>query len=136
MVLCLSQDGACTDSFENFRENNLKGDLSNDITLNHPLFSLVNTFKSLSPRSSFTGHSVELYICYLGMRRQAKQQTMNEFSCAVTFKDANIFVLYSISYLSLHINVTYFFSVKDRSSFWTWLFCILFSVRLPFSLNQ
>jgi hypothetical protein len=45
VVLCLSQDGACTDSFENFRENSLKGDLSNDITLNPPLFSLVNTFK-------------------------------------------------------------------------------------------
>ncbi len=46
VVLCLSQDGACTDSFENFRENSLKGDLSNDITLNPPLFSLVNTFNS------------------------------------------------------------------------------------------
>ncbi len=44
VVLCLSQDGACTDSFENIRENSLKGDLSNDITLNPPLFSLVNTF--------------------------------------------------------------------------------------------
>jgi hypothetical protein len=42
--LCLSQDGACTDSFENVCENSLKGDLSNDITLNPPLFSLVNTF--------------------------------------------------------------------------------------------
>jgi len=47
-VLGLSQDGACTDSFENFRENSLKGDLSNDITLNPPLFSLVNTFKRTS----------------------------------------------------------------------------------------
>ncbi len=45
MVLCLSHDGACTDSFENFREINLKGDLSNDVTLNPPLFSLVSTFK-------------------------------------------------------------------------------------------
>jgi hypothetical protein len=44
-VLGLSQDGACTDFFENFRENSLKGDLSNDITLNPPLFSLVDTFK-------------------------------------------------------------------------------------------
>ncbi len=44
VVFCLSQDGACTGSFENFRENSLKGDLSNDITLNPPLFSLVNTF--------------------------------------------------------------------------------------------
>jgi hypothetical protein len=41
-----SQDEACTDSFENFRENSLKGDLSNDITLNPPLFSLVNTFNA------------------------------------------------------------------------------------------
>jgi hypothetical protein len=45
VVLCLSQDGACTDSFENFRDNSLKGDLSNDISLTPPLFSLVNTFK-------------------------------------------------------------------------------------------
>ena len=47
MVLYLSQDGACTDSFENFRENSLKGDLSNDIALNPPLFSLVNTFNGV-----------------------------------------------------------------------------------------
>jgi hypothetical protein len=47
-VLGLSQDGACTDSFENFRENSLKGDLSNDITFNPPLFLLVNTFKGVS----------------------------------------------------------------------------------------
>jgi hypothetical protein len=45
VVLCLSQDGACTDSFENFHDNSLKGGLFNDITLNLPLFSLVNTFK-------------------------------------------------------------------------------------------
>jgi hypothetical protein len=35
---------AIIDSFENFRENSLKGDLSNNITLNPPLFSLVNSF--------------------------------------------------------------------------------------------
>ncbi len=46
-VLGLSQDGACTDSFENFRENSLKGDLLNNITLNPPLFSLVNSFKGI-----------------------------------------------------------------------------------------
>ncbi len=44
-VLCLSQDGACTNLLENFSENCLKGYLSNDTTLNPPLFSLVNTFK-------------------------------------------------------------------------------------------
>jgi len=44
-VLGLSQDGAWTDSFENFLKNSLKGDLLNDISLNTPLFSLVNTFK-------------------------------------------------------------------------------------------
>jgi hypothetical protein len=53
VVLCLSQDGACTDSFENFRENSLKGDLSNDITLNPPFFSLVNTFKLIIITSSY-----------------------------------------------------------------------------------
>ncbi len=31
--------------FENFSVNSLKGDLSNAITFNPPLFSLVNTFK-------------------------------------------------------------------------------------------
>ncbi len=44
VVLGLSQDGACTDLFENFSENSLKGDLPNDTTLTPPLFSLVNTF--------------------------------------------------------------------------------------------
>jgi hypothetical protein len=37
VVLCLSQDGACTESFENFRDNSLKGSLSNDIIVNPPL---------------------------------------------------------------------------------------------------
>jgi hypothetical protein len=46
VVLSLSHDGACTDSFENFRESSLKGDPSNDITLNPPLFSLVNTLNN------------------------------------------------------------------------------------------
>ncbi len=35
------------DLFENFSENSLKGDLSNNTTLNPPLFSLVNTIKSI-----------------------------------------------------------------------------------------
>jgi hypothetical protein len=33
------------DLYENRSENSLKGDPSNDITVNPPLFSLVNTFK-------------------------------------------------------------------------------------------
>ncbi len=45
VVLGLSQEGACTHLFENFSENSLKGDLSNDTTVIPPLFSLVNTFK-------------------------------------------------------------------------------------------
>jgi hypothetical protein len=44
-VLGLLQDGACTDLSENFSEDSLKGDLSNDIIVSRPLFSLVNTFK-------------------------------------------------------------------------------------------
>jgi hypothetical protein len=47
LVLGLSQDGACIDLYENHSENSLKGDLSNDTTVNPPLFSLVNTFKSV-----------------------------------------------------------------------------------------
>jgi len=44
-VLGLSKDGVCTDSYENFRKNRLKGYLLNDITSNPSFFSLVNTFK-------------------------------------------------------------------------------------------
>ena len=50
-VLCLSQDGACTKLCENFSEISLKRDLSNDTTVNPPLFSLVNTFKVTEERS-------------------------------------------------------------------------------------
>ena len=45
VVFCLSEDGACTDLFENFSENSLKQGLSIDTTFDPPLFSLVNTFK-------------------------------------------------------------------------------------------
>ncbi len=44
LVLVLLQDGACMDLYENHSENSLKGDPSNDTTVNPPLFSLVNTF--------------------------------------------------------------------------------------------
>jgi hypothetical protein len=54
VVLCLSQDGACTESFENLRDNSLKGGLSNDVTLNPPLLSLVNTF-NVAVRSCLIG---------------------------------------------------------------------------------
>jgi hypothetical protein len=46
-LLGLSQDGVCTDSFENFSKS-LKRDQSNDTKFNPPLFSLVNTFKRLA----------------------------------------------------------------------------------------
>jgi hypothetical protein len=46
-VLGLSQDGACTDLFENLSVNSLKGDLSNATTFKPPLFSLVNTFNGI-----------------------------------------------------------------------------------------
>jgi hypothetical protein len=48
-VVCvgLSQDGACTNLFENFGEHSLKRDLSNDTAVNQPLFSLVNTVKQI-----------------------------------------------------------------------------------------
>ncbi len=63
VVLCVSHDGACTDSSENFRKISLKGDLSNDITLNPPLFSLVNTFncKTLNDmKNSYNIHIKDL----------------------------------------------------------------------------
>ncbi len=45
LVIVLLQDGACMDFYENRSENSLKGNPSNDTTVNPPLFSLVNTFK-------------------------------------------------------------------------------------------
>jgi hypothetical protein len=45
-VLGVSQDGACANLFKNFHENSLKRDLSNDATVNPPLFSLINTFNN------------------------------------------------------------------------------------------
>ncbi len=44
-VLDLSQGEHKTDLFENFSVKGLKRDLSNNITVNPPLFALVNTFK-------------------------------------------------------------------------------------------
>jgi hypothetical protein len=55
-VLGLSQDGACTDLFENLSVNSLKGDLSNDTTFKPPLFSLVNTFKIEEMKNLTLGH--------------------------------------------------------------------------------
>ncbi len=45
VILSLSQDGVCTDLFENRNVKSSKWDLSNDITFNPPIFSLANTFK-------------------------------------------------------------------------------------------
>jgi hypothetical protein len=45
-VFGLSQDGPCTNLFENFRDHSLKQDLSNNTTVNPSLFSLVNTFNA------------------------------------------------------------------------------------------
>jgi hypothetical protein len=61
-VLGLLQDRACPDFFENFRKNNLKEDLSNDITLNPPLFSLVNTFKSKSMSGYANSHGYHTHL--------------------------------------------------------------------------
>jgi hypothetical protein len=44
-VVGISRDGACSNLFENFGEHSLKRDLSNDTTVNPPLFSLANNFK-------------------------------------------------------------------------------------------
>ncbi len=76
--LCLSQDGACTDSFENFRDNSLKGGLSNNITLNPPLFSLVNTFKEnplclqLCPRFRRSSGRIHTYTVYTTEARASR----------------------------------------------------------------
>ncbi len=42
-----SQDGACTDLFENLCVNSFKGDLSNATTVKPSLFSLLNAFNSI-----------------------------------------------------------------------------------------
>ncbi len=47
-VLGLSQDGECTDSFENLSVKSLKRDQSNDTKFYPPLFPLFNTFNGYS----------------------------------------------------------------------------------------
>jgi hypothetical protein len=66
-------DGACTDLYENLSVNSFKGDLSNATTFNPPLFSLVNTFKSLFLFYSCIALSIYLrprYIIFITRRRR------------------------------------------------------------------
>jgi hypothetical protein len=55
-VLGLSPDGASTNLFENFREDSLKRDLSNDTTANPPLCSLVKSLKFADKTMEFLIH--------------------------------------------------------------------------------
>ncbi len=61
-VLGLSQEGICTDSFENLSENRLNGDQSNDTKFNPPLFSLVNTFNYESTCNDFNFNSINFNV--------------------------------------------------------------------------
>ncbi len=57
-VLGLSQDEDWIDLFENFSMNSLKGDLSNAITFNPPLFSLVSSFKAAWVRDNLSWDAI------------------------------------------------------------------------------
>ncbi len=96
MVLCLSQDGACTDSFENFRDNSLKGGLSNATTFNPPLFSLVDTFKLKTMRKC-TGTETKLenrYTCTVFLRQRVVSRVRRSYSLkAKISENVGIFVL-------------------------------------------
>ncbi len=70
-VFGLPQDEDWIDSFEKFSLNTLKGDLSNAITFNPPLFSLVNTFKLFSRK--FSRESVQAPSCE---RHKTTQRTL------------------------------------------------------------
>jgi hypothetical protein len=72
VVLCLSQDGACTDFFENFRDNSLKGGLSNATTFNPPLFSLVDTFKEKNFSHFLPLHKREIKLQNVPLRKRRK----------------------------------------------------------------
>jgi hypothetical protein len=65
-ILGLSQDGACTNLCENFREISLKREISNDTTVNLPLFSLVNTFKETFHADEITPSEQEGSIRFTG----------------------------------------------------------------------
>ncbi len=67
VVLGLSQDGACTDLFENFSENSLKRNLSNDTTVTPPLFSLVNTFKEIKWKAPVTWRKSVIICGFFGL---------------------------------------------------------------------
>ncbi len=64
-VVGISQDGACTDLFENLSVNRLKGDLSNDTIFKPPLFSLVDT---LNMRTSELKWRNEMLREHIGLR--------------------------------------------------------------------
>ena len=76
-VLGLSQDRACSNLGENFRENSLKRDLSNDTTVNPPLFSFVNTFK-LKSKAIHTQclFSTNLVISLMNLRPLGRRKEM------------------------------------------------------------
>jgi hypothetical protein len=70
-------DGACTDLFENLNENSIKGDLSNDNTINPPLFSLVSTFKK-NRKKSLEKYPVSLPLCWNRLRLSLILTTQKE----------------------------------------------------------
>jgi hypothetical protein len=55
--------------YENHSEKSLKGDLTNDTTVNKPLFSLVNTFKKENAKevrkaALAAGEIYSTYVCH------------------------------------------------------------------------
>ncbi len=107
----------CTDSFENFREISFKGDPSNDITLNPPLFSLVNTFNKeiLWDVQITCGSDGKLYNNGCQMRRKNCGKLVYEVGRCMTLKglchQLNIFLK---SY-----------KIKSVLSFFTFLACLV-----------
>ncbi len=135
VVLCLSQDGACTESFENFRDNSLKGDLSNDITLNPPLFSLVNTFNGWNlPHIS---QNLVLFLLLLGSgwycgatektKRSWSFQTFTKVDFFLSFLFFYIFVKeksrYFLFFFFLHMHwPIYFWGLRKERCCWLYKF--------------
>ncbi len=76
-VLGLSEDEACTNSFENLSVNSLKGNLSNATTSNPPFFSLVSTFKLLT--ITFVGFWVVYSLGAMQGHSQAQRPYLNIF---------------------------------------------------------
>ncbi len=91
VVLGLSEDGACTDLFENLSVNSLGRPIEFATTFNPSLFSLLNTFNYFTLTRNTV--LVTQKVCYLGLALAAQAKlSMRSWPCilAASSLDSNL----------------------------------------------